>query len=140
MTTEQETKIKNDKIVYLSAINYDNGLLKMVKIYIPQADVVLEMEHTPSYLVEYESYIFIAENVWQQDYVIGPIGPFPLTIAKQGLEDLKHINALMTKELFTRQNEVNSLHRADFNTDEEFISAVDSVVWQMDLTQIFDFH
>ena len=130
-------QIKEDQKEYLNMFGYENNFKTKVNIYIPEILKTMVFDHDQDYLVEFEGYIRIAKNLWKDVYIPGSGGMYPIELARRVYGTLLHINALMSKELFTKQNVVDSINRANYSTDQEFVNAVEAVQWGLDLTQTF---
>ena len=132
-------KIKNDRKEYLNCIGYENNLKHLVKIYIPGISGYMLFEHDHEFISQMDGYLEIAEFLGDE-YLIGPGGVFPIQMARDVYEDVERVNYLMTKELFTKQNTVDSINRDDYESDEDFELAVNSIDWEFDIDQVFNFH
>lgn len=140
MTEEEIKKIKTEQKEYINMFGYENNLNKNIKLYVPELNTYMIFEHYPDFIVEFDQYLEIVEDVWHDEYMVGPGGMFPTVLGRRLFEEIEHVNALMMKELFTRQNQIDAIDRNNYTTDEEFISAVQAVIWTLDMDQIFNFH
>jgi len=139
MTQEEISQIKYDQKEFIHLFGYENNLINNIKLYVPEFSTYMVFEHYPTFIVESESYVDVIENIWHDEYIVSPGATLPIAIGRRLLNEIKQINALMSKELFTRQNQIDAIDYSSFATDQDFIDAVQAVVWTLDMDQIFDF-
>lgn len=132
-------KIKNDRKEYINGAFYEKALRTKVKLYITELDTVMEFEHDAVFMTEFSNYLYTTETLLGESYIIGPGGTYPIELAKYVFSNLKRINGMLSKEVFTKQNAIDAINREDYSSDEEFVQAVESVDWDFDYTQVFNF-
>lgn len=131
-------KVKQTRSEYLNGAHYEKEMNIKVKLLISEINTTMEFEHDINFIQKFDDYVNTAKTLGDIT-IIGPGGEYPITLAEKVLFGLKLINYKLYKELFIKQNDVELINRDDFNTDEEFELAINSVIWEFDITQTFTY-
>lgn len=132
-------RIKQDRKEYISGAHYERIMDTPVTIYVKAIDMNYTLKHDTNFMCRFEDYIYAKGTLSGDSDIIGPGGVFPIASATEVIESLKRVNGMIFQELFKKHNEIDAIKREDYNSDEEFETAVNAINWEFNHTQVFNF-